>query len=99
MTLIAPTLQTWFTDRLARQLQASPRTIASYRDTLKLLLGYVHDSTGKQPSSLDWDDLDEPLIARFLDHLEHDRHNSPRTRNVLRLSSLPTSAVFPRHVV
>jgi site-specific recombinase XerD len=87
MTLIAPTLQAFFTDRLARQLQASPRTIASYRDTLRLLLGYVHDTTGKQPSSLDWDDLDEPLIARFLDHLEHDRHNSPRTRN-LRLTAI-----------
>ena len=44
MTLIAPTLQAFFTDRLARQLQASPRTIASYRDTLRLLLGYVHDT-------------------------------------------------------
>src|SRR4051794_11927475 len=87
MTLIAPTLQAFFTDRLARQLQASPRTIASYRDTLKLLLGYVHDTTGKPPSALDWDDLDEPLIARFLDHLEHDRHNSPRTRN-LRLTAI-----------
>jgi hypothetical protein len=80
MTLIAPTLQAFFIDRLARQLQASPRTIASYRDTLRLLLGYAHDTTGKQPSTLDWDDLDEPLIARFLDHLETDRHNSPRTR-------------------
>ena len=44
MTLIAPTLQAFFTDRLARQLQASPRTIASYRDTLRLLLGFVHDT-------------------------------------------------------
>jgi site-specific recombinase XerD len=87
MTPIAPTLQAFFTDRLARQLQASPRTIASYRDTIKLLLGYVHDRTGTQPSSLDWDDLDEPLIARFLDHLETDRHNSPRTRN-LRLTAI-----------
>ncbi|MCA1680746.1 MAG: hypothetical protein LC777_18260 [Actinobacteria bacterium] len=52
MTLIAPTPQAWFTDRLARQLQASPRTIASYRDTLRLLLGYVHQTTGKQPSAL-----------------------------------------------
>src|SRR3954452_8187043 len=87
MTLIAPTLQAWFTDRLTRQLQASPRTIASYRDTLRLLLGYVRDTTGKQPSSLDWDDLDEPLIARFLVHLEHERHRSPRTRN-LRLTAI-----------
>jgi site-specific recombinase XerD len=87
MTLIAPTLQAWFTDRLARQLQASPRTIASYRDTLRLLLGYVHETTGTQPSALDWDDLDEPLISRFLDYLETDRHNSPRTRN-LRLTAI-----------
>jgi site-specific recombinase XerD len=87
MTLIAPTLQAFFSDRLGRQLQASPRTIASYRDTLRLLLGYVHESTGKQPARLDWDDLDEPLIARFLEHLEQDRHNSPRTRN-LRLTAI-----------
>ena len=87
MTLIAPTLQAFFTDRLARQLQASPRTIASYRDTLRLLLGYVHDTTGKQPAALHWDDLDEPLISRFLEHLEIDRHHGPRTRN-LRLTAI-----------
>src|SRR3954447_26681735 len=87
MTLIAPTLQAWFTDRLTQQLQASPCTIASYRDTLKLLLGYVHDVTGKQPSTLDWTTLGEPLIAGFLDHLEHDRQNSRRTRN-LRLTAI-----------
>ncbi len=52
MTLIAPTLQTFFTDRLTRQLQASPRTIASYRDTLRLLLGFVHDTTAKRPRRL-----------------------------------------------
>ncbi|MFN2629459.1 MAG: site-specific integrase [Gaiellaceae bacterium] len=66
MTLIAPTLQAFFTDRLARQLQASPRTIASYRDTLRLLLGFAQEQAGKAPSALDWDDLDEPLIAAFL---------------------------------
>jgi site-specific recombinase XerD len=87
MTPVAPTLQAFFTDRLTRQLQASPRTIASYRDTLRLLLVYVHDTTGKQPSALDWDDLDEPLITAFLDHLEHDRHNSIRSRN-LRLTAI-----------
>ncbi len=87
MTLIAPTLQTFFTDRLTRQLQASPRTIASYRDTLRLLLGFVHDTTGKAPSALDWDDLDETLISAFLEHLELDRHNNARTRN-LRLTAI-----------
>ena len=87
MTLIAPTLQTFFTDRLARQLQASPATIASYRDTLRLLLGFAQERTGKAPSALDWDDLDEPLIAAFLTHLEEDRRNSARTRN-LRLTAI-----------
>jgi len=87
MSLVAPTLQAFFTDRLTRQLQASPRTIASYRDTLRLLLVYVHDTAGKQPSALDWDDLDEPLITAFLDHLERDRHNGIRSRN-LRLTAI-----------
>ena len=75
MTLIAPTLQAFFSDRLTKQLQASPRTIASYRDTLGLLR-FVHDRTGTPPSALVWDDLDEPLIAAFLEHLEVERHNS-----------------------
>lgn len=60
MSLVAPTLQAFFTDRLTRQLQASPRTIASYRDTLRLLLTFTQQQTRKQPCALDWDDLDEP---------------------------------------
>ncbi len=87
MTLLAPTLQAWFTDRLTRQLQASPRTIASYRDTLRLLLEFVQHSTGTAPSELDWSDLDEDLISRFLDHLETQRGNTAKTRN-LRLTAI-----------
>jgi site-specific recombinase XerC len=56
MSLVAPTLQAFFTDRLARQRQVSPRTIASYRDTLRLLLCFAQTTTGKAPSTLDWDD-------------------------------------------
>ena len=82
MTLIAPTLQAFFTDRLAQQRQASPRTIAAYRDTLRLLLGFVHQQSGTMPSQLDWDDLDATVISAFLNHLENDRHNTTRTRNV-----------------
>ena len=82
MTLIAPTLQAFFTDRLGKQRQASPRTIAAYRDTLKLLLGFAHQKSGKLPSQLDWDDLDATMISGFLNHLESERHNSTRTRNV-----------------
>ena len=87
MTLIAPTLQAYFNDRLMRQLQASPRTIASYRDTLRLLLRFASKRTGTTPSALDWDELDEPLITAFLDHLETERHNNARTRN-LRLTAI-----------
>jgi len=71
-----------FTDRLVQQRQASPRTIAAYRDTLKLLLTFVHARTGKLPAQLDWDNLDATTIAAFLTHLETNRHNSIRTRNV-----------------
>jgi site-specific recombinase XerD len=87
MTPVAPTLQAFFTDRLTRQLQASPRTIASYRDTLRLLLCFTHEHTGKQPAKLDWDGLNEIIITAFLQHLETDRHNSARTRN-LRLTAI-----------
>lgn len=87
MTLVAPTLQAFFTDRLTRQLQASPRTIASYRDTLRLLLCFSQERTGTPPAKLDWDELNEALISGFLEHLEIDRHNTPRTRN-LRLTAI-----------
>ena len=82
MTPIAPTLQLFFTDRLTQQRQASPRTIAAYRDALRLLLEFAHRQTGKLPYQLDWDDLDATLISGFLTHLEQERHNSVRTRNV-----------------
>ena len=81
MTALTPTLQAFFTSRLIRQRQASPSTIAAYRDTWRLLLGYCSARTGKQPSDLQITDLDAPLIAAFLDHLEQDRGNSARTRN------------------
>jgi integrase/recombinase XerD len=81
MSLIAPTLQAFFTERLITERNASPETIASYRDTIRLLLTYAHQHTGKQPFQLDFEDLDAPLIGAFLAHLETDRGNSVRTRN------------------
>jgi site-specific recombinase XerD len=87
MTTITATLQSFFTDRLLQQRQASPHTIASYRDTIRLLLGFLQSRTGKPPSRLDWADLDAETVAAFLDHLEKDRHNSARTRN-LRLTAI-----------
>jgi integrase/recombinase XerD len=81
VSTLAPTLQAFFTDRLARQRQASSHTIAAYRDALKLLLAFATEQTGKPPSRLDIADLDAPLIGAFLNQLETGRGNSARTRN------------------
>ena len=81
MSALAPALQAFFTERLITQPNASPQTIAAYRDTFRLLLRFAHQQTGKAPFQLDIDDLDAPLIGAFLTYLEHDRGNSPRTRN------------------
>jgi site-specific recombinase XerD len=81
MTSLAPTLEAFFTERLSRQLHASPHTVRAYRDTFRLLLAFARDHTGKAPSALQLADLDAPLVAAFLDHIEHDRHNTVRTRN------------------
>jgi site-specific recombinase XerD len=81
MSAVAPTMQLFFTERLAKQRQASPATVKSYRNTFMLLLRFVQGRTGKAPSSLDWEDLGVGVISAFLDHLEGDRHNSARSRN------------------
>ena len=81
MTALAPTMQAFFTDRLVRQRHASPQTVAAYRDTMRLLLGFAQERVGKPPSELDLEQLNAELIAAFLDHLETDRGNSIRTRN------------------
>jgi integrase/recombinase XerD len=81
MTAIAATMQAFFTERLIGQRRASPHTIASYRDTLRLLLGFTAARTGTPPCRLDIAELDAPLIAAFLDHIEHQRGNCIRTRN------------------
>lgn len=81
MTALAPTLQAYFTERLIGQRSASQNTIAAYRDTFRLLLGFATQHTGTPPSQLDIAALDAPLIAAFLQHLEDDRGNSIQTRN------------------
>ena len=98
MSALAPILQAFFTERLIRQRQVSPHTIAAYRDTLRLLLTYTAARTGIPPSRLDLADIDAPVIARFLDHLETDRGNSARTRNA-RLAAIHSLFKFaaPRH--
>ena len=75
-------LERFFADRLMRQRRASPHTIAGYRDTFRMLLVFAQRHLGKPPSSLAIDDLDSRLIGAFLDHLEKERGNSARSRNV-----------------
>jgi site-specific recombinase XerD len=87
VTALAPLLQAFFTDRLMSQRQASGHTIAAYRDTLRLLLGFAADRLGRPPHTFDIGELDAPLIVAFLNHLEQQRGNSIRTRNA-RLSGI-----------
>ncbi len=70
MSRLAPVLEAFFTDRLAAQRQASRHTIAAYRDTFKLLLNFVWETTGTHPAELDIADLDAPMIGAFLQHLD-----------------------------
>ena len=87
MTALAPTIESFFTGYLIGQRGASACTIASYRDTLRLLFRYVHERTGIQPSDLDVADLDAEMVSGFLAALEQARHNSAQTRN-LRLAAI-----------
>ena len=80
-------LQQFFTQWLVNQKQVSSHTIASYRDTFQLLLKFIRQQRGRQPSQLTWEDLDAALICAFLNHCEKSRHNGPRTRN-LRLTAI-----------
>jgi site-specific recombinase XerD len=78
---LASVLQRFFTDRLCTQMEASPNTIAGYRDTFRLLLRFASQQRGKVPTKLQIGDLDATLIGDFLAHVEAVRRNSARSRN------------------
>ena len=86
-TLVGPLLQVFFTDYLVAQKRLSPQTIASYRDTFRLLLQFVHRETGVEPVALPIASLNAVRILAFLDGLEKDRHNTVASRN-LRLTAI-----------
>lgn len=77
----ATLLQHFFTERLLQQQNASPRTVAAYRDTFRLLLNYAERERGKSPAKLALCDFDATLVLDFLSHLETERHNTVRSRN------------------
>lgn len=83
-------LQSFFTNRLQRQWQASPHTVAGYRYCSRLLLKFAKERLGKEPSQVQIDDLDAPFIGLFLDHLESTRKNSAHTRNIRLGASTPS---------
>jgi integrase/recombinase XerD len=93
MSALAPTLQAFFTDRLIAQRHASPHTIGSYRDTMRLLLEFARQRLGTPPAQLDLALLDADLIGAFLDYLEHERHNKTGTRNA-RLAAIRSLYTF-----
>jgi len=80
-------VQQFFTEYLVAQRALSPCTVASYRDALMLFLGFAGRTLGKGPSALRLVDIQPDLILTFLDHLERERHNAVRSRN-LRLTAL-----------
>jgi site-specific recombinase XerD len=95
ITATLPTLiQSFFTDRLLRQRAMSPNTVASYRDTFRLLLRFAAQRLNKQPSQLEIEQLNAAFIGEFLEHLEEGRGNGARTRNT-RLAAIRT---FYRYV-
>jgi integrase/recombinase XerD len=81
MTTLAPILESFFTQRLITQRRVSPNTVASYRDTFRLLLTFAQQRTGRAPCDLRLTDMDAALVSAFLDQMERERHNSVRTRN------------------
>jgi len=81
MTSLAPLLQAFFIERLAKERQASPHTISAYKTTFSLLLRFARDRLRKAPSDIVLEELSAPLVASFLHHLEAERNNSVRTRN------------------
>jgi integrase/recombinase XerD len=93
MTAVAATVQAFFTERLISQRQASPHTIAAYRDAIRMLLMFASGRTAKPLSKLDFADFNATMVAAFLDHLERERANSIRSRNA-RLAAIHSLFAF-----
>src|SRR3954454_6380391 len=80
--LVGPHLQAFFSEHLCNHKRASPQTIASCRDTFRLLLQFLKKMTGIDPAGMKIADMDAPAVRPFLDSLEQQRGNSLRSRNI-----------------
>jgi len=100
-------LQQFFLDRLLQQRNASAQTVASYRDTFRLLLQFAERQLHKPPARLELTDLDASFVLAFLNHLERERKNSIRSRNArlaairsfLHYAALKAPTALPEHPV
>jgi integrase/recombinase XerD len=79
---VGPLLQSYFSEHLVQHRRVSPQTVASYRDTFRLLLQFIRDTKRIQPALLTVGTLDAPTILDFLDSLERQRSNCVASRNV-----------------
>jgi integrase/recombinase XerD len=92
----ATLLQRFFAEHLVQHRSVSPRTVAAYRDTFRLLLLFAERHVGKPPAAIALADLDAPLVLAFLDHLEAERGNGARTRNA-RLTAIRSFLGYAAH--
>jgi integrase/recombinase XerD len=89
-------VQGFFAEHLVQQRALSPRTVAAYRDTFRLLLTFAEQTTGKSPTSLQLTDLNANLVLAFLDHIEQVRNNGVRSRNA-RLAAVRSFLKYAAH--
>jgi integrase/recombinase XerD len=83
----------FFQEYLPTQRGVSVHTLRSYHDSVLLLLRYMAKDIPRRIESLELSELTAERIARFLRHLETERHNSIATRNA-RLAGLHTFVRF-----
>ena len=93
MTPLTPHITTWFRERLPIERRASPNTCDSYAYAFQLLLSFAAERLGVPPSDLNVEHLDAPLVLAFLEHLQRDRGNGARSRNV-RLTAIKSFMRF-----
>ena len=98
MTPIAPHITAFLQQRLAVDRRASPHTCDTYAYAFQLLFQFMSRTLGTAPADLALEHLDAPRVLQFLDHLQQDRHNTPRTRNA-RLAAIRSFMRFVEYRV
>ncbi|TIU44285.1 MAG: integrase [Mesorhizobium sp.] len=82
MTPIAPLIEAFLRETLARQRGVSRHTQDSYALSFQLLFEFAATRLKVSPSALTLKQIDARLVSAFLEHLEDVRKNAAVTRNV-----------------